>query len=72
MAVAKLKQYENISGQPIKPAWIDLEARLVDFPLVDRPGFGIGWAEAQNPNGSSVSARGALGNNDYPIVYFSP
>jgi alpha-L-fucosidase 2 len=71
MVIQKLRQYQNISGQPLKQSWVELENRLVDFPLVERAGFGTGWAEA-TMNGQPVSVRGALGNNDYPIVYFSP
>ena len=39
-------------------AGLELEDTLVPYPLVDRPGFGVGFAEAQGPHYSQPPRLG--------------
>lgn len=69
MVVKKLKEYHKQGlVPPPRPQWLELEASLAPFPLVDRPGFGVGFAEAVGPGGSQPPS---LGNYDYPITTFA-
>jgi hypothetical protein len=85
MAVMKLREYaaHGLTSAP-KPSWLDLEQRLIPYPLVNRSrpdgvsGYGLGWTESMNCPGSNQSAcvpitvTDGRGNEDYPIVYFAP